>query len=94
MFWIVTTTPALPIAVVSLLVAGALICAVIAAIKPENLDIYVERGNMGKFRWFIYDGDEYKGHSGALGFENEDQAWADAKRLMRGYKFRRGIPKP
>ena len=61
-------------------------------VYPDG-DIYVDQGEGGKYRWFIYHGDEYKGHC-SRGFDKEHQAWDDAKRLMRGYKFRRGIPKP
>ena len=62
-------------------------------ILPDG-DIYVDQGDGGKFRWFIYHGEDYKGHSGALGFDSEADAWSQARLLMRGYKLRRGRPKP
>lgn len=62
-------------------------------ILPDG-DIYVDKGEGGKFRWFIYHGDEYQGHGSARGYASEREAWRAAKRLMRGYRFRRGASKP
>lgn len=62
-------------------------------ILPDG-DVYVDKGEGGRHRWFLYHGDEYKGHSGAQGFMFEHEAWRDAGLMMRGYRFRRGKPKP
>lgn len=61
--------------------------------KLEDGEIFVDKGEGGRWRWFIYIDGKYAGHS-AGGFGTEDEAWEKAQQLMRDYKFRRGSMRP